>query len=123
MLPTSCRVTFVGMDAAEGAAAEVRGWIPRLGIIMDSASAVHVLIESVEERRKQRLYRVRMELTMPDGVMAVSHDHPSNTAHEDVFVAIRNAFRAARRQLESYVAAPSLNAPVIGDLSPSTTGG
>ena len=27
---------------------------------------------------------------------------PSNRPHEDVYVAIRNAFRAARRQLETH---------------------
>jgi hypothetical protein len=60
------------------------------------------MIEAVEEHRKQRLYRVRMELTMPRGPVIVTHEHPSNTAHEDLYVAIRNAFRAARRQLEDY---------------------
>ena len=42
-----------------------------------------------------------MDLTMPTGVVVVDYDHPSNLPHEDVYVAIRNAFRAARRQLDA----------------------
>ena len=49
---------------------------------------------------------------MPHGVVAVAHDHPNNGVHEDVFVAIRNAFRAARRELEAYVLSHGVPAPV-----------
>ena len=43
-----------------------------------------------------------MDLTLPTGVVAVSYDHPNNRPHQDICVAIRNAFRAARRQLEAH---------------------
>jgi hypothetical protein len=70
--------------------------------LTEQVTGAQVMIEALDEHRKQRLYRARMELAMPDGVVVVTHDHPSNVAHEDVYVAIRNAFRAARRQLEDY---------------------
>jgi ribosome-associated translation inhibitor RaiA len=73
----------------------------RLGILTSQAIKAEVVIEASDEHRLERLYRVRLELTMPDGVVVVAFDHPSNAAHEDLYVAIRNAFRAARRQLES----------------------
>lgn len=101
-LPPSCRITFVGMDPVEAARLEVRAWLPRLGPLTAPMTAGQVMIEAVEEHRKQRLYRVRMELTMPGGPVIVTHEHPRNAAHEDLYVAIRNAFRAARRQLEDY---------------------
>jgi hypothetical protein len=52
-------------------------------------------------------------LTMREGVVVVTHDHPSNLPHEDLYVAIRNAFRAARRQLEDYfkTRSPSVDTP------------
>ena len=102
MIESDCRISFVGMDAAEAARLEVRAWLPRLGALTADLTGAHVLIEAIDERRQQRLYRVRMDLTMPAGNVVVTHDHPSNVAHEDVYVAIRNAFRAARRQLEDY---------------------
>jgi ribosome-associated translation inhibitor RaiA len=104
VIQSACQVTFVGMDAVEAARVEVRAWVPRLGVLMESVSAGHVFIEAVDTRRKERQYRVRMELAMPGGLMAVTHAEALNGAHEDVYVAIRNAFRAARRQLEGHVA-------------------
>ena len=81
---------------------EVRAWLDKLGALTTPMIGGQVVIEAVDEgRREDRRYHVRMELTMPEGLVVVGPDHPSNGAHEDVYVAIRNAFRAARRQLES----------------------
>ena len=99
---------------------EVRAWMARLGVLTSQATKADVFIEASDEHRQhrlERLYRVRMELTMPDGVVVVAFDHPSNAAHEDLFVAIRNAFRAARRQLESHVKTRSPSASA-GEDSP-----
>lgn len=115
MIQTSCQITFVGMDAVDALKLEVRAWLLRLGVLTAEATAGHVLIETIDERRKERRYRVAMELAMPDGMVVVKHDHPSNTAHEDVYVAIRNAFRAARRQLEEYFKARSALGGTVGD--------
>ena len=104
MTDVACQISFVGMDAVEAARVEVRAWLLRLGALTSQMTGGHVLIEGVDEHRKLRVYRVRMDLSMPDGaVVVVSHEHPSNASHEDLYVAIRNGFRAARRQLEEYV--------------------
>jgi ribosome-associated translation inhibitor RaiA len=96
-----CHITFKGMDPSEAGRIEVRAWLDRLGPLTTPMIAGQVVIEAIDEgRRDDRRYHVRMELTMPEGVVTVGPDHPSNGAHEDVYVAIRNAFRAARRQLE-----------------------
>ena len=99
---TACRITFGGMEASEPPRVEVRAWLEKLGALTAPMTGGHVIIEAVDRDRKERQYHVRMELTMPAGVVVVGPEHPSNAAHEDLYVAIRNAFRAARRQLESY---------------------
>ena len=114
MIPGACQVTFVGMDAVEAAKVEVRAWLPRLGPLTDEMTAAHVVIEALEEHRKERRYRARMELTLRDGVVVVTHDHPSNVPHEDLYVAIRNAFRAARRQLEDHSKARIVSGAIDG---------
>jgi ribosome-associated translation inhibitor RaiA len=70
-----------------------------------------VAIEAVDQGRKERQYRVRIQLALPAGAVIVGPDHPGNAAHEDVYVAIRNAFRAARRQLELQLRADPQGAP------------
>ena len=111
--PRICRITFAGLLASEQARVEVNAWrlevhawIDRLGELTSTLTAGHVIIEAVDRGNKGRDYRVRMDLTLPTGVVAVEHDHPNNRPHEDVYVAIRNAFRAARRQLESHRLTP-----------------
>ena len=40
---------------------------------------------------------------MPGKSLIINHAGPANHAHEDVYVAIRDSFSAATRQLEDYV--------------------
>ena len=47
------------------------------------------------------LYKVRIDVAVPDGELVTSHEHHHrDSAHEDVHVPIRDAFNAMRRQLE-----------------------
>ncbi len=98
----NCQIAFVGTTASEPPRAEVYAWLAKLGLLTASMTEGRVVIEAVDQDHKERRYRVRMDLTMPHGVVTVGHDHPNNGAHEDIYVAIRNAFRAGRRELEAY---------------------
>lgn len=106
--PRVCQITFSRMLASQQARLEVAAWVERLGELTSSMTAGQVLIEAVDRGRRERHYRVRMDLTLPTGVVAVDYDHPNNRPHEDVCVAIRNAFRAARRQLEAHRSEPTV---------------
>lgn len=97
-----CQITFKGMVGAEGPRSEVRAWLDKLGALTAPMTGGLLVIELVDRGAKETHYQVHMNLTMPSGIVIVPLDHPSNAAHEDIFVAIRNAFRAARRQLELY---------------------
>ena len=64
----------------------------------------HVVIEAPHRhQRRGQLYDVRLEITVSGGHVVVSHQGPKDEAHRDVFVALRDAFRAARRQLQDQV--------------------
>jgi len=95
-----CRITFHGFPPSEPARIEVRAWLTRLGALTGPMIGGDVTIEAVDAGFKERNYRVRMELQMPAGPVLVGTDHPANLPCDDVYVAIRNAFRAARRELE-----------------------
>lgn len=51
-------------------------------------------------RRKKRQYTVHLRLRVPGQVIAVSRD--DGEGHEDLYIALRDAFDAARRQLEDH---------------------
>jgi hypothetical protein len=103
MAPRPCQITFGGMTATEAPRVEVRAWLERLGALTATMIDGRVLIDVLDQGRSERRYQVRMELAMPRGVVVVGLDHPSNRPHEDIYVAIRNAFRGARRELEVYL--------------------
>ena len=107
----NCQIAFVGMTASEPPRAEVHAWLARLGLLTAPMTEGRVVIEAVDHDRKERQYRVRMDLTMSQGTVTVGHDHPNNGAHEDIYVAIRNAFRAGRRELEAYSSSRGAPAP------------
>jgi ribosome-associated translation inhibitor RaiA len=55
-----------------------------------------VTIEELQKRRRQgRHFRVSIDMRVPGREIVASHDHD-----EDVYVALREAFHSARRQLE-----------------------
>jgi hypothetical protein len=99
--PRPCQIIFEGIPASEPARVEVRAWLARLGALTAPMIRGEVAIGAVNQGRKEPRYRVRMELVMPAGPVRVGPEHPANLPHEDVYVAIRNAFRAARRELEA----------------------
>ncbi len=52
--------------------------------------------------RKGRHYRVRIDVTVPGKELVVGHHSQHSPAHEDLAVALRDAFRAARRELQDH---------------------
>lgn len=55
-----------------------------------------------KHRRGGNIYTVKIDLTVPEKKIVVNREHPMRKSHEDIFVAIRDAFEAARRRLEEY---------------------
>ena len=69
----------------------------------DRITGCHVTLEAPHQHHhKGKQYQVHIRLTLPGKVLAVSHT-TGKQVHEDAYVAIRDAFAAAQRQLEDYV--------------------
>jgi len=112
-----CRILFEGFPASEPPRIEVRAWLARLGALTAPMLGGEVAIEALDQGRKETRYRVRVELMMPAGPVIVGSDHPANLPHEDVYVAIRNAFRAARRELETRLRDEAPAAPAMTQMT------
>lgn len=46
---------------------------------------------------------MRIDLGVPNKQIVISRDHHDRQSHEDLYVALRDAFDVAKRQLEEYV--------------------
>ena len=98
------QITFREMDPSEAVDERVHEKAAWLEQFCDGITACHVVVEERHRHQHQgRLFHVRIDLTVPNKVLVVNREVHANQAHEDVYVAIRDAFDAARRQLEDYV--------------------
>ncbi len=55
------------------------------------------------DQGKGRIYEVRIDLSVPGNDISVTREAGMDHAHEDIYVAIRDSFDAARRLLEERV--------------------
>jgi cold shock CspA family protein len=79
----------------------VRERIAELEQFHDHIVACHVRIEAPHRHSHHgKIYRVSVDIQVPGTEIAVSNAHELNHAHEDIYVALRDSFDAARRRLE-----------------------
>ena len=77
---------------------------PRSVLCPGRIVSCRVLIEAPHRHHQQgRLYRVRIEIGVPGEHIVVGRSPDEDSAHADPHVAVRDAFRAAKRQLEDHV--------------------
>lgn len=82
-------------DAIESA---IRARVDKLNFFYDRIMGCRVAIEAPHRHQHKGLqYKVRVHLTLPGGELTVRR-----ALHEDLYVAIRDAFDAAKRQLQEF---------------------
>ena len=102
-MPLPLQVTFRGLDPSEAIARLVRSKARRLERFNERVASCHVTVEAPpQHRRKGGTYRVSVKLLVPGGEIVASRESAKNHAHEDVYVALRDAFAAVVRQLEDH---------------------
>ena len=100
-MPATVQIAFHGMDHSPAMEAQVRHRVDELAQFSDRIVACKVALEATQRRQLHgKIYRIRIELVVPGGEIVVSQEPGMNHAHEDLSVAIRDAFAAARRQLQ-----------------------
>lgn len=98
------QITFRGLPPSEAIEAKVRERAEKLDSLFDRITSCRVHVESPHaHQHKGKLYEIHIELSVPQHEIVVSRAANANHAHEDVYVAIRDAFDAATRQLEDHV--------------------
>lgn len=98
------QVTFKGMESSPALEARIREKAVRLERFERDILRCHVTIEVPHHHhRKGRMFRARVEVFVPRGEIVVTRESPQDHAHEDPYVAVRDAFDAVVRQLEDHV--------------------
>ena len=97
------KVTFHEIDHSEAVETRIRERIAKLDRVGGRLTRCDVTVDSIHHRtNKSPVFRVRIDMTVPGREIAISHDPKNSHQHEDVYMAIRDAFDAAERRLKDY---------------------
>ena len=92
------------MGASEAIETRIRQEIDKMHKRFDRLIGCAVVVDAPHNHsRKGGLYSIGIELRVPGAPpIHVGRPHHEDHSHEDVYVAIRDAFAAARRSLQDY---------------------
>jgi ribosome-associated translation inhibitor RaiA len=116
------QITYRNMDPSDAVTARIEAEAAKLDTFFDRITSCRVVVEAPHRHHKWgELFHVRIELGVPGKELVVSHEPTPRAAlrrddeaalkkhielhpqHKDIYVAIRDAFGSARRQLQDYV--------------------
>ena len=96
------QVVFHNIDQTDAIADAVQKRIQKLERYCDEIIAGRVVLDSPHNNHnKGKVYSVGLEIHTPIKEVRVNQEQHDNHAREDLYVAIRDAFNAAERQLKS----------------------
>ena len=94
-------IHFRNLDRSPAVEAAVREAAGKLEQFADSLVSCRVTVEGSSKRHQQgNLFAVHVDVRYAGGEVVASREPGAHHAHEDVYVAVRDAFKAARRQLQ-----------------------
>ena len=94
----SLQITTRNVSISEAANADIREKAAKLDSFYDRIIGCRVTVEAPHRHQQKGIhYNVRIDLTVPGAELVVKRE-----PNEDIYVAIRDAFDAARRQLEDF---------------------
>jgi putative sigma-54 modulation protein len=93
-------ITFHGIDHSDAAEAAIHRWVSRMEHFHDRIEKCAVVVQRPHKRHRHGgEFSITIVLSVPGPDIAVSH-----VGHEDLYLTIADAFRAAKRQLVDRVA-------------------
>jgi cold shock CspA family protein/ribosome-associated translation inhibitor RaiA len=113
-------ITFHNLDHSDTLEADIRERIDKLSRYFQPIMGCRVLVELAQRHERGNRYHVRIDLTVPGDEIVVAHDASLHATGKDIaaqettpraephpeakhaFVAVREAFDIARRQLQDY---------------------
>ncbi len=97
------QVTFRHMDKSEALEAEIVRKAMELDKVHDRVTSCRVVVECQHNHKRHgNIFHIGVDLRVPGKELVVSRDSKKGAAHEDAYVAVRDAFDNIRRQLEEF---------------------
>jgi ribosomal subunit interface protein len=92
------QITIRDMPHSDALETHIRDKVNKLDEFFDRIMSCRVVVEMPHKHHHQgKHFNVRLDIGVPGSELVVNRDHA-----EDVYIALRDAFDAAKRQLEDY---------------------
>ena len=96
-------VIFDSVDHSDALEKRIRTRVQKLQNHHSQILACNVRVSAVEKRHcKGKAYAVNIDIKVPRKQIVVSHEPGDSSHHDDPYVAVRDAFDVAQRQLEEH---------------------
>jgi ribosomal subunit interface protein len=96
-------IVFRGLDSSPAVDTDIHERVAKLEKFHANIISCRVVVEKHHRHHhKGGLFHVRIDLKVPDKELVVSREPGKHHAHENVYVAVRDAFNAMQRQLEEF---------------------
>jgi ribosome-associated translation inhibitor RaiA len=103
-MQTPLQITFRDMTPSAALEEETREALRKLEEHHDRLTACRVVIRAPHKHQHQgRRFQVTVDVAVPGREIVVARSHEDRASHEDAHLALREAFRAARRALDSHL--------------------
>lgn len=97
------QITFRHMEHSDAFEAKIREKAEKLDQFSKHIMSCRVTVDQEHKHHQQgKLFVIKIDITLPGGEIVVDKHSGKHHAHEDPYVALRDAFDAARRKLEDY---------------------
>ena len=97
------RIAFRNLESSPAVEEVIRKRVADLERFFDRITACSVMVELQNRHQRQgNLYHIRIDLIVPGREIVVRRESAEHQAHEELSVAIHDAFDSARRQLQDY---------------------
>ena len=98
------QVNFRNMPPSAAVETRIRKYLGKIEDFYHQIISCRVMIEAPHKHHHHgNLYHVRICISVPHGEIIVNRQPSKRQSHQDIYVAIRDAFNAAKRELDNFV--------------------
>lgn len=99
---SDAKVVFRGIDHSPAVEEAVHKRLEKLERYSEEIQSLRVVLDSPHKNHhKGKVYRVAIEAVIPNHDIVVTNEQHDNHAHEDIYVAMRDAFDALERRIKA----------------------
>jgi ribosome-associated translation inhibitor RaiA len=98
------QITFRNMTSSAALEERIRSLAEKLERFSSQITRCQIVVDAPHHAHHEQggLFDFQIDISVPGREIVIGHTHTKNPAHENAYVALRDAFRAARRQLQDY---------------------